>query len=77
MDEWNDYAYPGTIAMAMRDSVYLELLEENKVLESEYIRIMEKLDESDRDLLDRYIASCESVEFRLAQLSYRFGTQKK
>ena len=77
MDEWNEYAYPGVIAMAMQDNIYRELLDENRQLEPEYLKIMEKLVEADREILDRYIASCESIEFRLAQLAYRFGIELK
>ena len=73
MNEWNEYAYPRITAMAMRDSLYRELADENKQLEPEYLKILQKLDDSDREMLDRYIASCESIEFRLAQLAYRFG----
>ena len=73
MDEWNEYAYPRITAMAMDDSLYRELADENKQLEPEYLKILEKLDDGDREMLDRYIASCESIEFRLAQLAYRFG----
>ena len=73
MDEWNEYAYPRITAMAMDDSLYRELADENKQLEPEYLKILEKLDDGDREMLDRYIASCESIEFRLAQLAYRLG----
>ena len=77
MDEWNEYAYPRITAMAMDDSLYRELADENKQLEPEYLKILQKLDDSDREMLDRYIASCESIEFRLAQLAYRFGIEQK
>ena len=77
MDEWNETVYPGIIKMSMRDSVYRELLDENRLLEPEYLKIMEKLVEADREILDRYIASCESIEFRLAQLAYRFDIELK
>ena len=77
MDEWNESVYPGIIKMAMRDSVYRELLDENRLLETEYLKIIEKLAEADREILDRYIASCESIEFRLAQLAYQFGIELK
>ena len=68
MDEWNETVYPGIIKMAMRDSVYRKLLDENRLLEPEYLKIMEKLVEADREILDRYIASCESIEFRQSAL---------
>ena len=77
MDEWNETVYPGIIKMAMGDSVYRELLDENRLLEPEYLKIMEKLVVAEREILDRYIASCESIEFRLAQLAYRFGIELK
>lgn len=77
MDVWNEYAYPAIMAMAMQDSVYMELLTENKLLEQEYLMIMQKLDEVDQEKLDRYIASCESIEFQLAQLAYHFGGAQK
>ena len=77
MDKWNETAYPDMIKMAMRDSVYRELLDENRLLEPEYLKIMEKLVVAEREILDRYIASCESIEFRLAQLAYRFDIELK
>ena len=77
MEVWNDYAYPEIIALAMQDGIYRELLEENRLLEPEYLKIVEKLEEGDREILDRYIASCESIEYRLAQLAYRFGIMQK
>ena len=39
MDDWNEYAYPKTTARAKKDKIYLELLEENRILEQEYAKI--------------------------------------
>ena len=73
MDHWNEYAYPKITARAKEDKIYLELLEENGILEQEYVKLMDRMDEPDRELLDAYIASCENLEFRLTQIAYLIG----
>ena len=77
MDTWNQYAYSQIAAMARQDNVYLELLEECKVFEAKYLVLMEKLDETEREIVDSYIASCENMEFRFAQLAYCYGRLQK
>lgn len=55
--------------LLMLDNEYQQLLQECKVLENEYIRIVGCLTEQDRDVLDRYIAVCEELEFRRCTLA--------
>ena len=73
MDRWNEYAFPKITATAMQDKVYAALLEENRILESEYMGIMENMAPAEQEMLERYIASCESLEFRFAQIAYQVG----
>ena len=73
MNRWNHYAYLKISALAGNDEIYLELQAENKLLEAKYTELMGKLEESERELVDRYIASCEDLEFRFAQLAYCVG----
>ena len=73
MDHWNEYAYPKITAKARQDNLYLELLTENRILEQEYRKLMEKLDEAEQVILDSYIASCEELEYRLTQIAYQTG----
>ena len=73
MDLWNDYAYPKIAARAKRDEIYLELQRENRILEQEYMKIVENLVPSEQEMVERYIASCEAMEFRFAQIAYRIG----
>jgi hypothetical protein len=51
-------------AAAMNDPCYQSLLEECRKLELEYLRILRKLPERDRDILERYISLCEELEYR-------------
>ena len=73
MDNWNEYAFPKITARAKQDKVYLELLEENKKLEPEYMGIMENMASAEQEMIERYIASCEGMEFRFAQIAYQVG----
>ena len=73
MDHWNEYAYPKIAAKAKQDKIYLELQAENRILEQEYVRIMERMREAEQEIVDAYIASCENLEFRLMQIAYQLG----
>ena len=73
MDDWNEYAYPKITARAKKDKIYLELLEENRILEQEYAKIMERMHEAEQEIVDAYIASCENLEFHLTQIAYQIG----
>ena len=77
MDHWNEYAYPKITSRAKQDKIYLELQAENRILEQEYVKLIEKMDESEKEILDRYIASCENLEFRFAQIAYWIGRNEK
>ena len=73
MDDWNEDAYPKITARAKKDKIYLELMEENRILEQEYAKIMERMREAEQEIVDAYIASCENLEFRLTQIAYQIG----
>ena len=73
MEHWNEYAYPKITARARQDKIYLELLREYKILEQEYEKLMEKMSETEQEIVDSYIASCEELEFRLTQIAYQVG----
>ena len=73
MEHWNEYAYPKITAKARQDKIYLELLREYKILEQEYEKLMEKMSETEQEIVDSYIASCEELEFRLTQIAYQVG----
>ena len=73
MDHWNEFAYPKITARARQDRIYLELLGEYKILEQGYRKLMEKMSETEREIVDSYIASCEELEFRLTQIAYQVG----
>ena len=76
MDHWNEYAYPKITARAKQDEIYLELLAENRILEQEYVKLMERMGESEQEIVDSYIASCENLEFRLTQIAYQVGRRE-
>ena len=73
MEHWNEYAYPKITARARQDKIYLELLREYKILEQEFEKLMEKMSETEQEIVDSYIASCEELEFRLTQIAYQVG----
>ena len=73
MDHWNDYAYPKITFRAKQDKIYLELWEENSILERKYMALMEKLSETEQEIVDSYIASCEEMDFRLTRIAYQVG----
>ena len=77
MDYWNEHAYPKITARAKKDKIYLELQAENRILEQEYVKLMEKMGESEQEIVDAYIASCENLEFRLTQIAYQIGCCEK
>ena len=59
--------------MVKSDADYQELLERCCSLETDYLRIMNGLSEEDRELMDRYIAACEDMQYRMTQLAYLLG----
>ena len=73
MEHWNEYAYPKITAKARQDKIYLELLREYKILEQEFEKLIEKMSETEQEIVDSYIASCEELEFRLTQIAYQVG----
>ena len=77
MDHWNEYAYPKITAKAKQDKIYLELQAENRVLEQEYVKLMERMGKLEREIVDSYIASCEDLEFRMLQIAYQVGRYEK
>lgn len=50
--------------LANADPIYLELRKECIALEDDFCRIRSGLSETDQDLLDRYIALCEELEYQ-------------
>ena len=50
--------------LANADPIYLELRKECIALEEDFCRIRSRLSETDQDLLDRYIALCEELEYQ-------------
>ena len=73
MDHWNDYAYQQIADVAKLDELYLNLFEENRMLELEYLKVLKSLEEQEQDTIERHIDSCENILYRFAQLAYRFG----
>ena len=50
--------------LANADPIYLELQKECIALEEDFCRIRSGLSETDQNLLDRYIALCEELEYQ-------------
>ena len=47
-----------------KDPLYGDLLSECLKLESDYVRIKDSLSQEDGEILERYIALCEELEYR-------------
>lgn len=73
MDIWNDYVLPELAKLAQQDENYQRMLMENQKLETSYCDVIDSLSDSDREMIDEYIASCENLEYRLTQLAYELG----
>ena len=56
--------------LASSDKLYQELLTECQKQEEDYLRIKCSLSTSDQELLDRYIALCEELEYRRTYLAF-------
>ncbi|MBR3974069.1 MAG: hypothetical protein IKJ99_09000 [Oscillospiraceae bacterium] len=73
MDIWNDFILPELLMAAKGDRDYQKMLAENRFLEDDYSKVMDRLSEAERECMDSYIASCENLGYRLAQLAYELG----
>ena len=54
---------------AGKDIIYLQLLRECEELEAAFGRVMEGMNDEDRDILNRYISLCEELEYRRTALA--------
>ena len=60
---------------AKADPTYLELWKDCIALEEDFCRIRSTLSETDQDLLDRYIATCEEMEYRRTCLAMNMAAK--
>lgn len=55
------------------DSVYVELMAQCGELEDAYRQIKDNLAQEDREILERYIALCEEMDYRKLRLALDMG----
>ena len=73
MNDWNTSVLPRVTDKAKLDADYNYLFRKLQETEKIYLEIMEKLSIEERELVGDYIALCEDMEYRKAQLAYDIG----
>ena len=61
------------VPMMEQDTDYQQALQRLKEIEPEYLALLETLSPQQRDVLERYIAACETVDDSLLFLAYQIG----
>ena len=61
-------------ALAAKDVEYRELEQQRKALERAYEGLLARLSEEDRELLLEYMDVVGNLQYRFAQLAWRYGT---
>ena len=56
------------LELRMNDPQCQQLLEKSYALSEQYFQVMESLNPADRELIQQYLALCEDIEDRTAQL---------
>ncbi len=74
-DEWNMVAFPQIQALTSNDVLYQELSESAEQKWAELQPIRQKLTPEEWQSIEDYVARCEALEYRFAQLAYRYGKQ--
>ena len=73
MDWWNDDILAQLRAISQSDEHYMWLKREMEKAEPEFLKIRNKMNPQEREKLDTYVALCEDMEYRKAQLAYILG----
>lgn len=73
MNEWYSDVYRRVNDKAEVDADCNYLFRKIQKAEKMYMEIMEKLSEEERESVDDYVALCEDMEYRKAQLAYAIG----
>lgn len=60
--------------LANMDPVYRELAQKRSELDEGFSAILSQLREDDRELLLEYMAVADNLQYRYAQLAWRYGT---
>ena len=61
------------IPMMEQNPDYQQALQKLKEIEPEYLALLETLSPQQRDVLERYIAACETADDPLLYLAYQIG----
>ena len=76
MDTWVDHVYQQLLNIAAKDTDYQDILEQCVSREERYLQIVSQLPDEERLAVDDYVATCEELVFRFAQLAYQLGFLK-
>ena len=73
MDRWADQIVPLLQNLVKCDPVYQELIQYSAEKRKRYEEIVKRLSPEESEAVEDYIASCEDLEFRKAQLAFLLG----
>lgn len=73
MQQWNKFGKHQVNEFLDHDPEFLELLAQQRTAEGEYLRIMDQLNEQDRQAMERYILLCEELEHKRTVTAYKCG----
>lgn len=73
MQQWMKIGTHQVNELLARDEDYLSLLAQRDAAEAEYLAVMQKLSQQDRQAVDRYIMLCEEIEYKRTVTAYRCG----
>ena len=73
MQQWNKFGKHQVNEFLDHDPEFMALLAQQRDAEKEYLRIMEKLNEQDRQIMEYYILLCEELEYKRTVTAYKCG----
>lgn len=73
MQQWNKIGKHQVNEFLDHDPEFTALLDEQRDAEAAYLRIMETLDEEDRQVMERYVLLCEELEYKRTVTAYKCG----
>lgn len=74
---WNKEEIARIDSLAAKDKITQQYCLKLNELEEKYCEIINSLPENQRDIIERYIATCEEKDYRFAQLAFIVGTKSR
>jgi hypothetical protein len=75
MDSWADIIYPELVKKAAKDKEYQEYRKACDLSEREYTRLYKTFSNEQKSIVDKYISTCEDMDFRMMQLAFWYGVE--